>query len=67
MIKLAKDMDTQCFATKFYGSGKERHCGRHRCQLEDYHDGWHMDALGRQWRAVRPELRYKKRLEKGEK
>lgn len=43
--KLARDMDTQCFAKKFYGRGN----GTWRCQFEEGHPGTHKDALGREW------------------
>jgi len=55
--QLAHNMDTQCYAVKFYGRKK----GTYQCQLEEDHPGWHVDCIGREWRAVRPELRYKRR------
>jgi hypothetical protein len=54
-MKLARTMETQCFASKYYGPRwKDRRTviagnGRWRCQYEEDHEGPHKDAFDREW------------------
>jgi hypothetical protein len=61
-MKLARSMETQCFASKYYGRKK----GRYRCQYEDDHDGPHVDFLGREWQNRLPIWNDKKYVKRSE-